>query len=115
MALGISQKLLVRASAPDAVAVTPRAFRSLGILESLHDVHWDTGVSIGEVTIEGADREDATDWVALAVVTFTGTAPKRDVSTRISGTYGAFRHHITVPLNDGATVTTKIRGAMTVL
>lgn len=115
MALGISQKLLVKASAQDAVAVTPRAFRHVGCLETLHDVHWDTGVSVGEVTIEGADREDATEWIALAVITFAGTAPKRDVSTRIAGTYGAFRHHITVPLNDGATVTTKIRGAMAVL
>lgn len=112
MSVGLSQKLLRGASIADAVAATPRAFRTAGILETLHDVHWDAGVSVGEVTIEGADREDATEWAPLAVVTFAGIAPKREPAVRIVGPYGALRHHITVPINDGGTVTTKIRGAL---
>lgn len=109
---GIAQYLLKAQTNVGAVGTTPIAFRTLGHRQTVHDIHWDAGVSVGEVTVEAAHRETDTEWTPIQVVAFSGTAPKREPSVVVSGAYGAFRHRISGPINDGGTVTTYIRGEL---
>jgi hypothetical protein len=108
--LAISQKLLDGASAVGATGVTPRGFRDVGVVETVHTVEWSPAVGAGAVVIEAADREDADDdtWARVATVTY-GT--DRTEAVRVSGAYRAFRHRIASIVVDG-TVTTRIRGSL---
>jgi hypothetical protein len=111
--LGISQNLLQDQFANDDSVSTPEAFRYSGCLSTTHYVKWGEGVQRGEVTIESAMKPDfAGKWQTVAVLTFDGStdpAPKSDFQN-VVGTYGAFRHRITDPI-EGGTVTTSITGA----
>lgn len=111
--LGISQNLLQDQFANDDSVATPEAFRHAGCLSTTHSIKWGDGVQRGEVTIETAHKPDyAGKWQALQVMTFDGStdaAPKTD-SVTIAGTYPAFRHRITDPI-DGGFVTSAITGA----
>ena len=108
--LAISQKLLDEASAAGATAATPRGFRDLGVVETVHTVEWAPGVGSGVVVVESAASEDADDdtWAPVATVTFHG-APTEAV--RVQGAYGALRHRISTIVVAG-TVTTRIRGSL---
>lgn len=111
--LGISQNLLQDQFANEDSVATPEAFRYSGCLSTTHYVRWGEGVQRGEVTIETAAKPDfAGKWQTVGVVTFDGStdpAPKNEY-LNVPGTYGAFRHRITDPI-DGGTVTTTIVGA----
>ncbi len=83
----------------------------LGLLSTTHHVRWLEGVLEGEVTIEVADEVNYPGaWTPVAVVTFTGQAPRQDIVT-VAGGYGAYRHRITAPVQGGS-VTTKIIGSI---
>lgn len=96
----------VNSSAPGVAVVSTE---KLGLMTSTHYANWSAGVTEGEVTIETADEPSYTGpWIALQALTFQGSAPKLD-SVTIAGTYGAFRHRITIPVVGGS-VTTKVTG-----
>lgn len=105
--LAFSQKLLRNQFVNGDSAVTPRAFRAVGVGKTNHIIQWGAGVSAGEVTIEKADREDYTGtWAPVTVVTYSGGAPKEDY-VFVGESASAFRHRITQPVLEG-TVTSKI-------
>lgn len=110
MLLGIGQRLLCEQSQTDATGTTAQAFRHSGVEDTIHSIEWSDGASTGTVEIEAADSETyAGSWFPIATVTFDATAP-RVQQVRVSGGYGAFRHRISSPVNDGGTVTSKVRG-----
>lgn len=112
MLTAIAQRLLNAAQALGAFAVTPRAFRWNGCVDTTHVIHWDAGVSSGEVTIETAISEEfAGQWSPLLVVPFVARVPgvAQDDSYRIPGNYRCFKHRITKIVLDG-NVTTWING-----
>lgn len=109
---GINSVLLDGAAVAGSTGTTTKGFRNSGILDTTHSIKWNSGVNVGEVTIETAPKEtyDGT-WTPYAVVTFDGSvtpAPKVE-TVRIQGSFGAFRHRITQEL-DGGTVTSVITG-----
>src|SRR5437016_3236434 len=99
------------ARVPDAlVGIAAVNCEKLGLVGSTHHVRWAEGVLEGEVTIEVADEVNYTGaWTPVAVVTFSGLAPKQDYVT-VAGTYAAYRHRITQPVQGGS-VSTKIVGS----
>lgn len=110
--LTVSHKLLNAQFALGDAGTTPRSFRYSGSLKSVHTIEWGEGTQVGEVTIEAADREDYDGtWKEIQVVSFSGTAPKVD-TVAVGDAHGAFRHRITVPTNNGATVTSRVRGGL---
>lgn len=106
--LAISQKLLSAASTDETKATTPDHFEKVPCETAVHTIEWGTGVTAGVVEIEAADDNDATTWVTLGTITFSGTAPKTETFVT-DGPYGAFQHRISTAVS-GGTVTTKIRG-----
>lgn len=79
-----------------------------------HHINWATNVTAGEVTIECADNSAyAGTWAPMAVVTFSGVAPKQDY-VYTPGAPKAIRHRISVTVSGGASpsVTTKLRGSI---
>lgn len=109
---GVSQRMLSDASQVDDAVTTGTPFRNCGAHNTTHTIEWGDAVSTGEVTIETADNENYTGtWKAVTngVIAYSGSS--EDV-LYVPGAYGAFRHRITSPLNDGAFVTSKIRGAL---
>jgi hypothetical protein len=109
----IAQRLLDGQFAVDDAVTTPTIFRHLGSINTKHSIEWAEGVSVGEVVIEEADKEDwAGAWALVATVTFDGSvtpAPKVDVVNQ-NANGRAYRHRITVPV-EGGSVTTKISGS----
>lgn len=95
---------------PDAlVGIAAVNTEKLGLITTTHHARWTEGVLQGEVTVEVADEVNYTGaWTPVAVLTFNGQAPKEDYVT-VAGTFGAYRHRITLPVQGGA-VTTKIVG-----
>src|SRR6185295_8585263 len=109
-ALGIKAKLLVAKSALNDAAITPEVFGTLGIQRTTSTIKWGTGVVSGAVTVEGADDPAYTGtWAPIAVVTFSGTAPKEDY-VQADGSFGAIRHRVSTVLS-GGTVDSFIQGA----
>lgn len=109
----ISQRLLSEQFAADDFVATGTAFRHLDVITTKHSVEWAEGVSVGEVTIEEADKEDwAGAWALVATVTFDGSvtpAPKVDI-VNVNANGRAYRHRITTQV-EGGSVTTKISGS----
>lgn len=104
----IAQRMLDGASQVGETGVA--VLKRVGCLDTTHLIKWSDGVTVGEVTIETADDEAYADtWAPVAVVTFSGTAPKQDY-VRIPGAYALLRHRITVPV-DAGTVTSRIDGS----
>ncbi len=87
-----------------AVAVALRT----GPTELVHYIKWGTGVSAGQVVVEGAGRIDDTAWAPLLTITFDGTAPKQD-APRTPGGHAVIRHRISQEVL-GGTVVTKLEG-----
>lgn len=74
-----------------------------------HHISWSTGVLSGAVTVECADVSTyAGTWAPIAVVTFSGTAPKQDYVFS-PGRPRAIRHRISTVLV-GGTVSTRLEG-----
>lgn len=106
-------RTLINALATGSALFTPRV-GSVPQQGFHHHIQWATGVTAGEVTIECADSSTyAGTWAPMAVVTFSGTAPKEDY-VYTPGQPKAIRHRITTTVSGGAgpTVTTKLRGAL---
>lgn len=112
-AAAVDRTLLNAVATSTGVVFTPRqgAVPQQGLH---HHIQWATGVTAGEVTIECADSSGYTGtWAPMAVVTFSGTAPKEDY-VYTPGCPKALRHRITTTVSGGAapTVTTKLRGSI---
>lgn len=104
----IAQRMLDRVSEGNEAATA--VLKRLGAEETTHLFKWSDGVTVGEVTIETADDEAYADtWAPVAVVTFSGTAPKQDY-VRVPGAYAVLRHRITTPV-DAGTVSSRIDGS----
>lgn len=74
-----------------------------------HHINWGTGVISGAVTVECADSAAyAGTWAPIAVVTFSGTAPKQDY-VYSPGMPRCIRHRVSTVLA-GGTVTTSLVG-----
>lgn len=106
-------RTLLNAATTGSVTFTPRA----GATPQQgfhHHIQWATGTNAGEVTIECADSSTyAGTWAPMAVVTFSGSAPKEDY-VYTPGQPKAIRHRISTTVSGGATpsVTTKLRGSL---
>ena len=80
-----------------------------GTTETTHYVNWSVGVQSGEVTLETCDDATLTYngiWAPIAVLAFSGVAPKQDY-IRVGGMYKAIRHRVSVPVT-GGTVSSRL-------
>lgn len=109
MSKSTERAMLVAKSALNDAAVFN--LRSLGEPQNSmhHHINWGTGVISGAVTVECADSSTyAGTWAPMAVVTFSGSAPKQDY-VYTPGEPRCVRHRVSTVLA-GGTVTSSIVG-----